>query len=152
MREEFAERRAHSIVRLTVHLVWATHNREPWLDTNVDPWLSELLRDLSAPLDCDALAVGNASDHVHVLVAFAPTVTIASLAHRLKGASSRPLSRYLGHRFGWQAGYFAETVGSVDHVAEYVRGQREHHRQAVRPEPWEEDFDRAGEMRWATGP
>jgi Transposase IS200 like len=80
MREEFAERRAHSIVRLTVHLVWATHNREPWLDTNVDPWLSELLRDLSAPLGCHALAVGNASDHVHHRQAVRPEPWEADLA------------------------------------------------------------------------
>jgi REP-associated tyrosine transposase len=145
MREGFPERRAHCIARLTVHLVWATHNREPWLGPDVDAWLSELLGNLCVPLGCTALAVGNASDHVHVLAAFAPTVAIASLSHRLKGANSRLLSSHLGRRIGWQAGYYAETVDDFDALAAYVRSQREHHRRTTRREPWEATFSRNGE-------
>ncbi len=144
MREASIERGAHSIARLNVHLVWATRDREPWLDASVDSWLSMWLEELSLPLGCRALAVGNASDHVHVLVAFAPTVTVAAIAHRLKGASSRLLSTHLGRSSGWQAGYFAETVGDVDAVAAYVRGQREHHRQPTGREPWEKEPAPAG--------
>jgi REP element-mobilizing transposase RayT len=76
MREASIERGAHSIARLNVHLVWATRDREPWLDASVDYWLSLWLEKLSIPLGCRALAVGNASDHVHVLVAFPPTAYV----------------------------------------------------------------------------
>jgi putative transposase len=85
------------------------------------------------------LAVGNASDHVHVLVAHPPAVAVATIAQRLKGASSRILAPRLPRDFGWQEGYFAESVSDLERVAAYVSRQRAHHDAPGRaaPEAWE---------------
>jgi REP-associated tyrosine transposase len=137
VRETAAEYHGHTVTRLTVHLVWATRGRALWLDPAVDSWLAAFLCERSRLLGCRALAVGNASDHVHALVQFAPTLSIASLVHRLKGASSRALSLQFGRHLEWQTGYYAETASELDTLATYIRGQREHHRAAGAPEPWE---------------
>jgi len=130
-------RHAHSVTRILVHLVWTTRGRNHWLEPERDPWLHQLLCDRCALLDCVVLAVGNASDHVHMLVRLSPRVSTASLAHGLKGASSVALSGELGRPFRWQAGSFAESVREVQALAAYIGGQREHHRDATFLESWE---------------
>jgi REP element-mobilizing transposase RayT len=127
------------VARLVVHLVWATRERRPWLVPEVDMRLERLLSGSCDSLGCRLLACGNASDHVHVLVTYAPTMTVAGLAHRLKGESSRALALRLPPGFQWQVGYFAESVAEVAGVVDYVRGQRQHHERhdGGAPEAWE---------------
>jgi putative transposase len=110
-------RHAHSATTLLVHVVWSTHGR------------------------ARSLAVGNAADHVHTLVRHPPTLAVAELAQRLKGASARALLPALQRRGDhlWQAGYWAETVAPHDlrAVVAYIRDQRTHHELADLREPWE---------------
>ena len=126
--------------RLWVQLVWATRERERLLPPGLDAWLERMLVDRCEQLRCRALAVGNASDHVHVLMAFRASTPIATLVQELKGPSSRALSARIP-RFGWEAGYYAETVGDADALVEAVRRQREHHEASSTPEPWEAFFE-----------
>jgi REP element-mobilizing transposase RayT len=126
--------------RLRVELIWATRDRERLLPPMLDEWLGRLLVDRCEQIGCTALAVGNASDHVHVLVAFRASMTIATLAQELKGPTSRALSARIAG-FGWQAGYYAETVGDPGGLVERVRRQREHHQDSAPPEPWEAYFE-----------
>jgi REP element-mobilizing transposase RayT len=78
-------------------------------------------------LDCHLVAAGNATDHVHVLVRHPPRVSVAQIAHRLKGASSRAihLARPETQGLVWQVGYWAESVTPValEPLVAYVRGQ-----------------------------
>jgi putative transposase len=73
-------------------------------------------------------------DHLHVLIQVNPRDSVASVAQRLKGGTSRVLRRefpelaeFLWGSSLWAAGYFAETVGRVDEatITEYIRRQRE---------------------------
>jgi REP element-mobilizing transposase RayT len=78
------------------------------------------------------LQIGGIEDHVHLLLG-APTVLApAKIAQLLKGGSSAWIHETLPHMkgFGWQDGYGAFTVSksNVPTVAEYIQGQREHHR------------------------
>jgi putative transposase len=130
-------RHAHSVTRLLVHLVWATRGRNHWLEPERDRRLHQLLCNRCTLLDCTAVAVGNAGDHVHMLVRLSPRVSTASLAHGLKGASSVALSAEWGRPFRWQAGYFAESVCEVHTLTAYIGGQREHHRDPTVQESWE---------------
>jgi len=126
--------------RLWVQLVWATRERERLLPPSLDEWLERLLIERCAQIGCSALAVGNASDHVHVLLGFRPSMPIATIAQELKGPTSRALSARIP-RFGWQAGYYAETVGDADALVDDVRRQREHHEDSAPPESWEAYFE-----------
>jgi REP element-mobilizing transposase RayT len=128
------ERHPH---RLLVHMVWATRDREPMLPPPLDAWLTGFLRTKCAELGCRGLGVGIAWDHVHVLVEFPAAVPVASIAHRLKGASSRALAR----RILWQPGYFAETMNDAGPVAHLLREHRRLLDDAVTPEPWESAFE-----------
>lgn len=136
---------AHATTVLVVHLIWSTRNRAPWLDPRLDVWLAALLERKARALDCLLIAAGNADDHVHVVVRHPPRVSVAQIAHRLKGASSRSLHLALPQTQGlvWQVGYWAESVtpSALEPLVAYVRGQRAHHSRHSCPESWETNRD-----------
>jgi REP element-mobilizing transposase RayT len=122
----------HSVARLFVHFVWTTKYRLPTIAPDDDARLHRLLDDAAASVQCELIAVGNASEHVHVLVRVSAKVTVAAVAQRLKGRSS-----YFGG-WRWQRGYFAECIHPQDVTdkARYIRNQRRH-----RPEPVEVELE-----------
>jgi REP element-mobilizing transposase RayT len=130
----------HSDNLLLVHVVWATAKRAPVLAPSADSFLAEIFRRKAHQAGAALVACGNASDHVHVLVRYPSTVTVASVVQRLKGASSYEWNaRQRGPHLSWQAGSWAASV-SPSHLApalRYVERQRLHHDGASRPEAWE---------------
>jgi len=131
----------HSDNHLLVHVVWATARRESLLEPNADRWLADVLRRKAYEVGSALIACGNAADHVHVLVRYPSTVTLASVVQRLKGSSSYEwnLARR-SPRLRWQPGSWAAAVSPSDSVAvaHYVEHQRaRHHDTASGMEPWE---------------
>ena len=72
-------------------------------------------------------------DHVHLIIQTKPEDSVAEVARRLKGGTSRvirkeysELEEFLWGDSFWADGYFAETVGHVDEevVRRYIREQR----------------------------
>jgi putative transposase len=91
---------------------------------------------------CEPLAVGGIADHVHLLVDFSSTATIAGLMKRVKGGSSHFVSAELrqGDWFAWQAHYgaFAVDPNGVGRVVAYIHDQDEHHRDGTDVPDWEQ--------------
>jgi putative transposase len=75
------------------------------------------------------LAAGGTSNHVHVLIALPPALTLAEAIQKLKANSSRWL-RESSNQFEWQKGYGAFSVSPslLPTVQAYIRNQPEHHR------------------------
>jgi putative transposase len=125
---------------LLVHLVWSTARRDPRLVPDLDAWLHEALRRKAAQSGAEALAIGNASDHVHVVARYPATLALSALAQALKGASSYLWNEDASRpRLRWQAGYWAESIGptGAEPLLRYVARQREHHAATNDPEAWE---------------
>jgi putative transposase len=131
----------HSQNLLLVHIVWATHRRDPLLAAAADGWLARVLDHKAAEIGSKLVAIGNASDHVHALVRYPSTRDVATIVQRLKGASSYTwnIERAQQGRLTWQSGYWAESVSpsQLAVVARYVARQREHHHDDPDPEDWE---------------
>jgi len=87
------------------------------------------------------LAIGGISDHVHVLVRFPTTLTVATFAKEVKGNSSHFMTHVaMPERFfKWQGAYGAFTVNKreVDIVASYILRQKIHHVENSLTEDWE---------------
>jgi REP element-mobilizing transposase RayT len=79
-----------------------------------------------------ALAIGGASDHVHMLLSLPPTLSVAKAMQLLKGNSSKWIRETFPkiHFVAWQEGYGAFSVGvsAVDATVAYIQNQTEHHR------------------------
>lgn len=112
--------------QLYLHLVWSTWNRLPLLVPRAQSTAYDSFRAECEQMGAAALAVGGMLDHVHLLVRFPTTVSVAGLVKQVKGASSRLLSLQLadaGRPFKWQGGYGAFTVSRshVPRVRAYIR-------------------------------
>jgi putative transposase len=121
-------RRTHT--QLYVHLVWARWDRLPLITPEIRERLYGVIQHHASLLKADVIAIGGIEDHVHVLLRIRPTVTIADLVGRMKGASSYLAEQVLGHVFQWQGSYGAFSVSrsGVDRVRSYVLNQEAHHR------------------------
>ena len=89
-----------------------------------------MLRVLCKDVECTLLAVGGTADHVHVLLTFPATQTIADVVRRLKGGTSRFVNELrLGAFFKWQGhcGAFTVSAHERNKVRRYVDNQRAHH-------------------------
>ena len=136
---------AHSDVAMHLHIVWSTRRRRKWIGAGYDEWLRELLRDKLLEHGCEPIAIGNASDHVHVLTTLPSTMPIAELARALKGSSSHAWNlRFPLNRLYWQ-GYWARSVDAsgIEILSRYIESQRSHHRRADEAplaSPWEQTW------------
>ena len=117
--------------KLYYHLVWATYERQPSIDSVREAIIWTTLSAKAAEMRVVLHAVGNVADHIHVVASVPPALTLATCVKHLKGASSRAVNVQLhaGSPFRWQEGYGALTLGerSLDRVVSYVHDQPRHH-------------------------
>jgi putative transposase len=125
--------------QLYLHCVWATWDRLPLITSEIEPQLYAALAAKCKELGCEPLAIGGISDHVHMLVRFAPTITISRLMGEIKGSSSHTMTHVVnpGAFFKWQGSYGAFTISkrSIPQVRAYILNQKSHHaEQTILPE------------------
>jgi putative transposase len=118
--------------KLYVHLVWATYRRLALIRPELRKDIYAAIQHRCKMLKVELLAIGGMEDHIHVLVRFPATLSIADLVGRLKGASSHLVTQVIRseYPFKWQGGYGAFTVSkrALPAVRDYILNQEEHHR------------------------
>ena len=80
------------------------------------------------------LCINGMPDHVHMLVGFHTTQSIADLMQDVKASSSKWINenKLTKSRFEWQSGYaFSYSKSQVSGVIGYIPNQKEHRRQAT---------------------
>ena len=95
----------HSFTSCLVHCVWSTKNREPCLSPDLRERLWLNLGGIAKQNQMKTLAIGGASDHVHILLSLPATSSVAKAMQLLKGNSSKWIREIFPtmHSFGWQA-------------------------------------------------
>ena len=115
---------------LYLHLVWSTAERHPFITPELQPRIYGAICDQCRKVKADVIAIGGMPDHTHLLLRSAPTISVAEIVRRVKGASSHVANQAAGARsFRWQDGYGAFTVSRsiVPRVRAYVLDQARHH-------------------------
>lgn len=124
---------SHTKHRLRVHFVWVPKYRRRVLQGPVAVRLEELLRQAAEVNQWQIHDLAIQPDHVHLLLQFPPADSVSSVAHCLKGGTSRilrlefpELEEFLWGESFWADGYFAESVGQVEEavVSAYIRAQQ----------------------------
>ena len=122
---------AHSFVKILVHVVFSTHNREPSIDTEFSDRLHQYLGGIIRALGGHAFAINGMPDHVHVLMTLPADKSIADVMRTVKANSSRWVSETIPRAsgFSWQTGYsaFGVSQSAFDRVSQYIANQAEHH-------------------------
>lgn len=123
--------------RLFYHIVFATRDREPMITPEIESRLWGFIADKARRLEAIVYAVGGTRDHVHIVAAIPPKVTIATLVGEVKGASAHYTNHHMleppAPRLEWQRGYGILSFGEKDlqRIVDYVRRQKEHHREGT---------------------
>lgn len=124
---------AHTVSRLTAHVVWATKYRYKVLQGDIKIRCRSILIQVCEAEDITILKGVVSSDHVHMHIEYRPSSSISNLVKKLKGRSSRKLqqefedlkSRYWGRHF-WAIGFGCWSTGNI--TDEMVNEYLEHHR------------------------
>ncbi len=137
-----------SWVRIWVHLVFSTKNREPFLHKEIRKTVFQHIKQNAEKKDIFLDAVNGYSDHAHCLISLNRDKSISETAQLIKGESSHWINqnKLTVDKFIWQDDYWAVSV-SESHllaVRNYIFNQEEHHRKLSFEEEVEEFMNKYG--------
>ena len=125
------KRTRNATYNINYHLVWCPKYRRPVLSGGVGERLIELLPQYVAELEGEILELVVMPDHVHLVATFPPTLAIAQIMHKLKGATSHQLRQEFPHLNSqlpslWTRSYYIGTAGhvSAQKIQQYIDAQR----------------------------
>ncbi len=136
--------------RAYYHIVWSTKNREDLITPEYEPMLFAYIMRKAAELDSYIYALNGWTEHMHIVAAIPPKISISHFVKEIKGSSSHYLNQHgHGFKFAWQRGYGMLTLGQTQlaRAVAYVEAQKEHHRDSTAV-PWLEhctEFDEGPE-------
>ena len=79
---------ANTFTSLHYHVVFSTRNREPWIKPLIEQPIWAFLGGIAQENKMKAIAIGAVEDHLHLLLAIPPTLTVSKALQLLKGGSS----------------------------------------------------------------
>jgi REP element-mobilizing transposase RayT len=138
----------HSYIKVFIHFIWSTKEREKYLDKSARPQVERHLAENAwkNKILIDTLNVQ--IDHVHMLISLSSDQKIDDIARLLKGESSHWINEesIISGKFSWQRGYAAFSVNpmELDAVRWYIKNQDEHHRQKTFAEEYRSILEEHG--------
>ena len=137
----------HCVGESNVHLQFTPKYRKPvFRDKDVLIECEQEFKKIAAELKVQLAGIGIGPDHAHIFVSSWKNYSIAKLAQRFKGASSRHIRQKYSVRLAvqglygdslWSDGYFHRTVGAVttEAMKKYVTESQQKHWKAEEPKP-----------------
>ena len=123
---------AQSLAKIYIHVIFHTKEDGPTIGQEHIKRMHQYVGKLVNTTGCQVLCVGGTENHVHALVMFSKTETVAHLIEEMKRNSSRWIKTLtpVYEKFAWQGGYAAFSVSQsqVDNVVRYINNQEEHHK------------------------
>lgn len=124
----------HNKTLLIAHLIFVTKFRHKLYRQNVWDSIKELIHEMAERMHVVIMVMESDIDHIHLLIRYDPTLSIYSIASRLKQFTTYHLWQkcpdylinfYWEERTLWNEGYFACSVGnaSKETIEEYIRNQ-----------------------------
>jgi len=118
-------------VKVWIHLVWSTKDRQSFLKDDIRPTIFQHMRDNAKKKDIFLDFINGYREHVHALVSLGTEQTISNIVKLMKGESSHWVNQnnLIDLKFEWQHEYFAVSVceSLLDKTRDYIRNQEAHH-------------------------
>jgi len=122
----------HTFYKIWLHVVFSTYNCEPIITSKLEFFLHKHLNHLLMESGCFPAAINGMPDHVHLLFQMNPNKPVAEIIRQIKNVSSHTInqSNVIENKFAWQSGYgaFSVSESQIEKVKEYIRSQKEHHK------------------------
>lgn len=114
------------------HVTWATKYREELITEDLEAELFAYIISKAKELGVFIYAINGWSDHVHIVCAIPPKLSVSEVIQKLKGASSYQVNHIIQPEIGgfhWQHGYGCLSVGEKQRpiAVAYVENQKKHH-------------------------
>src|SRR3569833_4565818 len=102
-----------SFVKIWVHLVFATKNREPYLKKEFKNKVFRHIAENCSKKKIFLKEINGHKDHIHCLISLGKDQTISKISQLIKGESSFwiNLNNLISEQFSWQDDYFAVSFG-----------------------------------------
>lgn len=121
-----------SFIKIYVHFVWSTKNREPLLTDEIRQKVFDHIRENAKTKNIFIDFIGGYADHIHCLISLNDDLSISKIAQLIKGESSHWINKnkLTKTKFRWQDNYFAIAVDDekIPIVRNYIANQEEHHK------------------------
>lgn len=129
------ERKNHSKYNLKVHLVFVVKYRKNIINNEISDFIKLKISNLSKKSNFNIEMIETDNNHIHLLVAYDPKVSILQIVRKLKQETTYALwqnydnflKRYFWkERTFWSDGYFACSIGqgpSYQVIQQYIKNQ-----------------------------
>ena len=122
---------SHSKWRCKYHIVFAPKYRRQEIYGALKADIGQILRKLCEEKGVEIIEAQACPDHIHMLVAIPPKISVAQFVGYLKGKSAlmifdrhANLKYKYGNRHFWYRGYYVDTVGrNAEAIGEYIKNQ-----------------------------
>ncbi len=123
---------ANTYTQIYLQFVFAVKGRQSLLRDNFREELHKYITGIVGNRKQKLIAINSVPDHIHILLGFGTTITIADLIHDIKIASSKFINNnhWVPEKFSWQEGYggFSYSRSHLDRVVNYILNQQKHHK------------------------
>ncbi len=124
-----------SFIKIYVHFVWSTKNRQALLTRNIRQKVFNHIRENAKTKNIYIDFINGYHDHVHCLISLNDDLSIGKIAQLVKGESSYWINKnkLTKSKFEWQDEYMAIGIGDekIPLVREYIAKQEEHHKKTT---------------------
>lgn len=118
-------------IKIYVHFVWTTKNREPLLHKEIREMIFTHIRENARSKEIYIDFIGGYLDHVHCLISLNSDQSISQTIQLIKGESSYWINKHklIKGKFEWQREYYGISVNirNINRVRDYIRNQESHH-------------------------
>ena len=119
-------------VKIMIHAVWGTKNREPLLLPEPRKFLISHIKENAIKKEIYIDTINGEPDHIHCLFGLNADMPLSKAIGLIKGESSYWINKekIIKKKFEWADEYYASSVSQsqLDKVRDYIRNQQEHHR------------------------
>jgi len=136
-------------VKVYIHFVWSTKDREPFLNTmELRKKVWQHIRENSKAKEIFVDFINGYAEHCHCLISFGIDQTIEKIMQLIKGESAYWINKnqLTKSKFEWQDEYFAVSVSEsmLEKVRDYIKNQEAHHHIKSYQEEYDEFIRRYG--------
>ncbi len=136
-------------IKVYIHFVWSTKNREPYLATKeIRQKVWQHIRENASKKGIFIDFVNGYEEHCHCLVSLGIDQTIQKVMQLIKGESSFWINKeqLTKEKFQWQDEYFAVSVSEsmIEQIRNYIRNQESHHSIKTFQEEYDEFISKYG--------
>ena len=130
-----------AFVKIWIHAVWGTKNREPVLEKGILEFVCDHIKENGKLKGIFIECVNGYSDHLHCLMLLNADTSISKQMQLIKGESSFWINKnkIIKGKFEWADEYFASSVSEdkLGIARAYILNQQEHHKKVTFKDEYE---------------